>query len=330
MIQFVQPWVLLLLIAVPYVGFLRWRRYRRDVVTFPPLQYRPGRAGSGAWWWMLAAAEMIATAVLVVAAAQPYHESRFERMDEEGIDIALVLDVSLSMLAEDFPPNRLAALRSIAGDFLDRSGGHRVGIYIFAGDTYVQSPLTKDRVALKTLLDSVSVHALNQTKGGGTAIGDALVMATERLQRQKVEGRDQAVILITDGESNLGLDPMLAARYLKRAEARLYAIGIGSETPQEVYFQGERVGGDTPFLAALDDESLRAMTAIADGEYFRATDADALGKVFGELSRLESAPLSTRTVIRKRTAAHRWALAGFLVLVLCTVVELAAMTRPWR
>ncbi len=330
MIQFVHPWVLIFLVAVPGVGYLRWRRYRRDVVTFPPLQYRSRGKNRDVWWLGLAIAEMVTTAVLVVAAAQPFHESRFERMDEEGIDIALVLDVSLSMLAKDFPPDRLTALRSIAADFLDRSGGHRVGIYIFAGDTYVQSPLTEDRVALKALLDSVSVHALNQTKGGGTAIGDALVMATERLQRQKVEGRDQAVILITDGESNLGLDPMLAARYLKRAEARLYAIGIGSETPQEVYFQGERVGGDAPFLAALDDESLRALTAVADGEYFRATDADALSKIFGELSRLESAPLSTRTVIRRRVAASRWALVGFVVFVLCTVVELTALTRPWR
>ena len=330
MIQFVHAWVLWFLVAVPWIGFLRWRRYRRDLVTFPPLQYRPVESRRSFWTPALAIAEMAVTAMLVVAAAQPFHETRFERMDEEGIDIALVLDVSLSMLAEDFPPNRLAALQEIAADFLSRSGGHRVGIFIFAGDTYVQSPLTEDRVALNALLKSVSVHSLNQAKGGGTAIGDALLVATDRLQRQRVEGRDQAVILITDGESNLGLDPMLAARYLKREGARLYAIGIGSETPQEVFFQGERVGGETPFLAALDDQHLRALADAADGKYFRATDAGALSKIFGELSRLESAPLNTRTVIRKRIFTRRWALFGLFAFVICVALELTVLGRPWR
>ena len=100
MIQFVHAWVLWFLVAVPWIGFLRWRRYRRELVTFPPLQYRPVEGRRSFWTPALAIAEMAVTAMLVVAAAQPFHETRFERMDEEGIDIALVLDVSLSMLAE--------------------------------------------------------------------------------------------------------------------------------------------------------------------------------------------------------------------------------------
>ena len=330
MMGFEHPWVLAALLLVPVVGVMRRRRLERDRLSFPPLQYRPAQGHKTAWVWTLILSEMVLLACLVVALGRPYSESRFERMDDEGIDIVLVLDVSLSMLAEDFPPNRLAALQDIAQDFLRRSGGHRVGIVIFAGDTYVQSPLTRDRVALASLLDSVSVYTLNQSKGGGTAIGDALLVATRSLEKQKIAGRDQAVVLITDGESNLGIDPMLAAGYARKNQVRLYAIGIGSETPQEVFFQGERVGGDTPFLAALDDERLLALTHEADGLYFRATDADALGQVFGELSRLESAPLNKRTIVRRGFAVHRWALAAFLAFALCCSVELLTLRRPWR
>ena len=252
-------------------------------------------------------------------------------MEDECIDIVLVLDVSLSMLAEDFPPNRLAVLQEIARDFLARSGGHRVGLVIFAGDTYVQSPPTNDRVALSTLLESVSVYALNQSEGGGTAVGDALLVATQGLERLKTEGRDQAIVLITDGESNLGIDPMLAVRHMREKKVRLYAIGVGSETPQKVMFEGKTVGGDeTPFLASLDDRALKAMTEVAKGSYYRATNSAALMEIFGELSRLESAPLKRRAVVERHESTHWFAVTTFLFFGLLSFLELVLQGRPWR
>mgnify|MGYP000721228641 CR=1 FL=1 len=104
-------------------------------------------------------------------------------IEDEGIDVVLVLDVSLSMMAEDFPPNRLEALRRIASDFIRRSGGHRIGLVIFAKDSYVQTPLTTDHRSLLSLLDGVTVYTLDQAKSGGTSVGDALLVAVERAEK---------------------------------------------------------------------------------------------------------------------------------------------------
>ena len=332
MIRFVHPWMLILWALIPfYVLWSRGRR-RRESVAFPPLQYRPSGAkadGTLRSWWV-SGLEIALLATWILAAARPFVESKLERIEDEGIDIVLVLDVSLSMLAEDFPPNRLAVLQKIARDFVDRSGGHRVGVVIFAGDTYVQSPLTHDRRALAGLLDSVSVHALNQSEGGGTAIGDALLLASQGLERLKVKGRDQAVVLITDGESNLGIDPMLAVRHLREQWVRLYAVGVGSERPQQVFFEGRRVGGDTPFLATLDDRALQAMAEVGRGRYFRAGDAGTLAEIFGELSRLESAPLTRRTLVRREESTAPMAALSFLWLAALCLVELRFGGRPWR
>lgn len=328
--DFAFPQAFAALVALPFLIQRLRRRHRASGLPLPPLQYGGDPVSRRSARIAVSVSELLVALCLVIAVAQPCTESRFERLEDEGIDIVLVLDVSLSMLAEDFPPTRLAALKEIAQDFLNRSGGHRVGIVIFAGDTYVQSPLTNDRVALDSLLQGVSVHNLNQSAGGGTAIGDALLVAAQGLEKQKLEGRDQAVVLITDGESNLGFDPLLAARRLRQVGARLYAIGIGSNEPQQVYFMGERVGGDSPYLAVLDDRRLKELTTEAEGRYFRATDADALGQVFGELSRLESAPMSSRLIVRRRSLTHFFALAGFVVFAVGFALELLALGRPWR
>jgi Ca-activated chloride channel family protein len=253
-----------------------------------------------------------------------------ELLEGEGVDVVLVLDVSLSMLAEDFPPNRLAALRTLARDFITRSGGNRVGIVAFARDAVVQSPLTRDHAVLLQLLDGATVYLLDPGLSGGTAVGDALLVAAERLRGSRLEGRDQAVVLITDGESNEGLDPVLAARYLAADGVRLYAIGVGGTEPVEVSFEGERVGSDDqPYLAALDDRQLRAVTEAAGGRFFRATDVDALEQIFAELSRLESAPLVARPLELRRSWVAAVAL-GVLSLFAAHLSLSLAVRRPYR
>ena len=149
-------------------------------------------------------------------------------------------------------------------------------------------------------------------------------------EKAKVEGRDQAVVLITDGESNLGADPELAARYLRQLDVRLYAIGVGGEEPVEVVFEGRRVGGDTPYLAYLDDTQLRAVAAAADGRFYRAADVGALEDVFAELSRLESAPLELRTVELRESRASYLALAALPLFAAVLVLGGVVARRPLR
>ena len=329
MIDIAHPEVLAGLLAVPAWLLWRWRQDRRSAITHAPLQFGGGRSNAR-WAGRLAlACGALALALAVVGIAGPSTESRLQRFEDEGVDIALVLDVSLSMQAEDFPPNRLDALRRIAREFLDRSGGHRVAVVIFAGDAYVQSPLTTDRPALFELLDGVTGHALNQNKSGGTALGDALLVAAERLDSQRVEGRDQAIVAITDGASNQGIEPELAVDHLRGLGIRFYAIGVGGEEPVEVVFEGRRVGGDTPYLAALDDSQLRALTTRAGGRYDRATDVSALENLFAELSRLESAPLAIREQVRERRFTPELAVAAWLAF-LGHLIASSLARRPLR
>lgn len=336
LVAFARPGLLLLLLPLPVWLVWRWWRRRRAAVVFGPLQHRapaglPARLGRRALAALVPLVEVLLLAVAVVGLAGPYGVDRFDRVEDEGVDVLLALDVSLSMLAEDFPPNRLAALRDLTAGFLARAGGNRLGLVVFAGDAYVQSPLTTDRRVLEELLSGVGVHLLNQGASGGTAIGDALLVAAERLAAAKVEGRDQAVVLITDGESNLGFDPVLAARHLAEGGVRLYAIGIGGTEPVEVFFEGERVGTeDAPYLAVLDDNQLREMTDAAGGRFFRATDVGALEAVFDELSRLESAPLEVRNVEVRRSWAPVVSLVVLSLFAAHLVLGGVVTRRPYR
>ena len=327
---FAHPWLLAMLLLLPPYAFYRIRQRRRRTVVFPPLQYR-GRSSGWRFWKQLAPqVELLLLALVVVGLAGPYKESRLELIEDEGIDVMLVLDVSLSMLAEDLPPTRLDALRRIARDFVARAGGNRIGIVIFAKDSYVQTPLTTDHRSLLTLLEGVTVYTLDQAKSGGTSVGDALLVAAERLGRSRVEGRDQTVVVITDGESNTGIEPELAARYLRRQGIRFHAIGVGGTEPVAVTFEGEPVGSQGDYLAVLDDTRLRRVAELAAGRYYRATDVGVLESIFAELSRLESAPLELRTVATRRTLAHRLALAAVLLFGLHLALAGVFLRRPFR
>ncbi len=332
-------WVLLLL---PLYAWQRWRLRRRDQLPYGALQLQaagPSSRPPGPLWLMRhrglpslsLAVEVLLLAALILGIAGPHRSTELELMENEGIDVLLVLDVSLSMLAEDFPPNRMEALRRIAGDFLDRASGHRIGLLIFGKDAYVQSPLTTDRPSLRALLGGVTVHTISPSKSGGTAIGDALLAGAQLLERARRPQRDQALILITDGESNEGIEPELAARFVHHLQIRLYTIGLGGDEPMEVMFEGDKLGGeDDPYLTSLDEAQLQRIAELADGHYFRATDAGALETIFGHLSRLESAPLEVTTVEIRRSYRRWLALAALPLFTLYLLLTGIVLRRPLR
>jgi len=328
---FARPWILW---ALPFIvigfGIARARALKRDRIAYPPLQYHATPTRS--WLeWLRFPAELALMTVLCIALAEPYTRRDLTLTTSEGIDVVLVLDISLSMLAEDFPPTRIDALRAIAADFVSRAGSHRVGVIAFAADAFTQSPLTTNQNILKSLLDGVRVHALNQNLSGGTAIGTALLAAAEVLERSKIEGRDQAVILITDGESNRGPDPTFAARYLRELGVRSYLIGVGGTEPVQVFYEGNPVGdGEDPYLAVLDDAQLMAIAEAADGEYVRASERDALEEVFSHLARLEAAPLEARQVEIRRGASSPLAWLALPLFVAYLLFGGVWLRRPFR
>ena len=170
-----RPAWLLLLLLLPLHVWWRWRTEARERTTYPPLQFTAAGFGRDRPWLVLQLAlESLLLATLLFGMAGLHRTGEVERVSDEGIDIALVMDVSLSMRADDFPPDRITAMRLLAEQFLARSGGHRVSLIVFAKDVYLQSPPTTDRYALESLLDGVRVGTLNQELSGGTAIGDAI------------------------------------------------------------------------------------------------------------------------------------------------------------
>jgi Ca-activated chloride channel family protein len=336
MIGFTNPAVLACLLLLPVIVLARRNHLRRASVPYPPLQYRTAPMWRAGLDRIRLPLEITLWGLVVLALAGPYREQKIELLDDPGIDVLLVLDVSLSMLAEDFPPNRITVLAQTARDFLARSASHRVGLVIFAGEAYVQCPLTTDRTVLEELLSGVTVYTINQTSSGGTAIGDALLVAVDRLKKSRLPEEDgkrraQAIVLITDGASNLGIEPRLGARYAKEENMRLYIIGIGGELPMEVFFEGERVGDENdPYLAVLDDAQLQEIAAAGDGRYFRALDANALDGVFAELSRLESSPLEAREVKIRRSTTRWLALLVLPFFVFHVVLNGLVLRRPLR
>ncbi len=331
--SFARPWWLLLLLLLPFfvAARRRWRRWRRPAVPYPPLQYSRGpawRRRLAAWMLPL---EAVLLAVMVIGAAGPERVSKVELLGAPGIDVALVLDVSLSMKADDFPPNRLEVLRGIARDFVERSGPNRFALLIFAGDVFVQAPMTTDRRAVLELIDGMSFESLSQGVeeiggSGGTAIGDALLAAAEKLAAARLPERDQALILLTDGDNTTGIDPRLAARFVARQDLSVSFIGIGREEPIAVHIEGN----SEPYMAKLDADALAEIAELAGGRFYRATDAGALAEVFAELARLESAPLEPREVEIRGSWAPAVAVLALLLYVLHLFLSGYAVARPLR
>ena len=327
-----NPYLLLLLLLVPAYGRLRYRVVRGAAVAYAPLQYakRPGARA-----WLLRAQvpfEMVIVAGVILALAGPHRRDEVELLGDEGLDVALALDISASMQAADFPPNRLEALKGLAADLVRRSGSDRIAIYAFGKHVFAQTPLTTDHGALTAMIEGLAFTTINHAESGGTALGDALIAAADGLLRQRVEGRDQVIVLITDGESNAGADPMLASRFVAESEIRLQVLGIGGPEPVEVYVDGKPfiTVEDTILKTSLDDSQLKEIAAAAGGIYRRATDLEILAAIFDDLSRLDTTPLEIENVIIRRSYAPYLAGLLFLLFAAWLLTDGLVLRRPLR
>ncbi|MDY7227971.1 vWA domain-containing protein [Hyalangium rubrum] len=332
MIAWKLPWLLVLLAAVPVWLVWRRRQLMREAVVFPPLQLREVSSRTIAGGRVLLALEGAILGMVVVALAEPMETHEVELFEEEGIDLALVLDISATMQAADFPPNRLEVLKELSSELVRRSAGARVGVYAFAGVSMTQAPLTTDTVAVIDLIDALSFESINHYRAGGTAAGDALLLATDELLRLRVQGRDQVIVLVTDGESNQGIEPQLAARHLKEQGVRLYVIGIGQEVPVKVWANGVPLSGDRgkQLESKLDDAQLRQIAAQAEGSYYRADSSEVLTRIFEQISRLEHKPLQAQDVVVERSRRAEVAFVLAALLALWFTLDGVLLRRPLR
>ena len=231
---------------------------------------------------------LAALCLIIVCIARPRSKSEIERVDTEGIDIVLAVDVSTSMLARDFTPDRLSAAKDISIEFISQRPTDRMGIVVFAGESYTQCPLTTDRATLINLMKDVQTDLIED----GTAIGNGLATAVARMKDSDAKSR--VVILLTDGVNNRGeVDPSMAAEIAKTYGVRVYTIGIGrqGEAPYPVQTPW---GMDVQMMPVQIDEGLlKQIAAETGGKYFRADDNTKLAEIYSEIGQMEK----TRTTV---------------------------------
>ena len=269
------------------------------------------------------ALRLCALCLSIVAIARPRSSTEMERVDSEGIDIVLAMDVSTSMLARDFKPDRLNAAKDIAVEFIAQRPSDRMGIVVFAGESYTQCPLTTDRSTLINLMKEVQTDLIED----GTAIGNGLSTAVARLKDSDAPSR--VVILLTDGVNNRGeVHPLTAAEIAKTYGVRVYTIGVGANgmapypvmTPWGVEVQQMQV--------EIDEDLLKQIALETGGRYFRATDNTKLAEIYSEINKMEK----TRTTIDSfpvyKELFPRWAFAALVLLLAELLVRLLIRRIP--
>ncbi len=253
-----------------------------------------------------------ALALLIVALARPQGIEENARTNTEGIDIVLAVDVSGSMLARDFKPDRITAAKEVASDFIADRTGDRLGLVVFAGEAFTQSPLTPDQGTLQTLLGRVRSGLIED----GTAIGNGLATAINRLRES--DAKSKVVILLTDGVNNRGeIAPLTAAEIAQAQGIRVYTIGVGTQGTAP--YPAVDMFGNRTFVqqkVEIDEKTLRDMAEQTGGRYFRATDKAKLRAIYDEINQLEKSKIEVFSHIVRHEHYLVWVLAALGLLLL--------------
>lgn len=311
--SFAHPWFFGLLLLIP---FLIWWQYRDKKYDNPSIrlttisgikEVKPG------WrvtlrpllFWL----RILSLAFLAVALARPQSSSVSESIDSEGIDIVMSVDVSGSMLAEDLKPNRIEAAKEVATEFVDGRPTDRVGLVIFAGESFTQVPITIDHNVLKQQISQIKSGVLVD----GTAIGMGLATGVDRLRASKAKSR--VLILLTDGVNNTGLiDPSTALEIAKRYKVRVYTIGIGSEG-QAPYPVQTPFGTQKQMMPVQIDEALlQKIAKETGGKYYRATSNRSLKSIYTEIDQLEKTKIEVSSYKHYAELFFPFALLAILFL----------------
>jgi Ca-activated chloride channel family protein len=260
---------------------------------------------------ILFAMRLAVIALVIIVIARPQNVDKWQSSTTEGIDIVLALDVSGSMLARDFSPDRLEASKNVATEFISGRPYDRIGLTVFSGESFTQCPLTTDHAVLINLLREIRSGIIED----GTAIGVGLATAINRIKDS--DAISKVIILLTDGVNNTGsIDPMTAAEIAHTFGIRVYTIGVGSrgyadypvQTPFGTRYQKMQV--------EIDEALLKEIADLTGGRYFRAVDNTSLQQVYSEIDKLEKSKIETREHSRREEVFMPWALAAAIILTL--------------
>jgi Ca-activated chloride channel family protein len=314
--RFASPWLLLLLLLPVILASLPWlaRRFMRPAT----LQYSDLRLTTHLTpslrqrlLFILPIMRYVALALLIMALARPQSGSAREVITGEGIDIAIVLDISGSMASLDFEPNRLGAAKRVIRDFIKERQYDRIGLVIFATEAFSQVPPTLDYQVLERVLDETQV-SWDIRLDSGTAIGLGLANGANMLRDSDADSR--VIVLLTDGANNSGqIDPLTAAEIAKALDIRVYTIGAARPGPAALPFPDGRIEYRD---SEIDEETLRKIADITGGLYFRAEDVRGLREIYDTINDLERSQVEVRTFTRYEELAHWFIIPATLLLVL--------------
>ena len=316
-ITFAHPYLLLLLLVIPLMAVWYVLRYRKQK---PALQFSNISLFRGVHktfrqraYPLLFILRMVAVGALVIALARPQSMLSRHEMKVEGIDIVLAMDVSGSMLAEDFKPNRLEAAKKVASEFIDGRKNDRMGLVVFAGEAFTQVPLTIDHNVLLKQLSTLKDGMMKD----GTALGDGLATAINRIKDS--EAKSKVIILLTDGINNQGaVDPQSAAEIAALYNIRLYTIGVGTQGLAPYPFRdqfGRKRYQNVP--VELDENLLTQMSqSTTDGQYFRATNKKSLQQIFKQIDEMEKSKIDVTRYAQTKDEYQGWLVLAAIALLL--------------
>lgn len=325
--RFANPEAFLLLLLIPAYLIWRWRSQPRTAgLPFSALSLFSGVRRSLPWLgWLSALCYLLCCVCLVAALARPQYGREQIKTSQKGIDIMLVVDISASMLAKDFSPNRLVAAKRVLDSFINRQQGHRLGVVVFAGKAFTLIPLTTD---YSLVADSVREIFPEMVKDPGTAIGDAVSTAVYRLRKQTTPSR--VIVLLTDGENTAGAtQPIVAAQIARDLNMRIHVIGMGRpegvpvpvfdpRSGQEVYLRNP---DGSLYLSKINEEDLAKMASMTGGLYFRADNENTLSAIYDQIGRMEKTAFETRKSTVYTERYEIFLLPGMLLLLLSLLLR---------
>ncbi len=324
-ISFASPWVLWLVLLLPLTI---WWYVTRSNSSQAGLKVSSLKSFQGISSWKNLfrhapfVCRLLAMALIIVAMARPQTKNEEQRAEGEGVDIILCIDVSGSMTAQDFTPNRMEAAKAVAVNFVANRLTDRIGIVIFSGESFTQCPLTTDKAVLTSAIENIRNGLLED----GTAIGDGLSTSVDRLRTSK--SKSKVVILLTDGENNGGLiGPINAKEIAKAFGIRVYTIGVGTEgyapfpikTDLGVIIQQQKV--------TIDEKLLKEIAGETGGKYFRAKDNSGLENIYNEIDGLEKSKVEITTITRYTEKFFPYVIMALVLLLLELVLRFTVFKK---
>lgn len=269
--------------------------------------------------------KLAALSCLIIILCRPQTYDKWSMSDTEGTDIVMAIDISASMLSRDLQPDRLEAAKKVASDFVAKRESDNIGLVIFAGEGFTLLPMTTHQA---TLLNTIHEISINMLDADGTAIGDGIATAINRIKDGKAKSK--SIILLTDGTNNSGVvAPLTAAEIAQKEGIRIYTIGLGTRgTAETPYAQG--FGGELlykPMPVTIDEESLKKVAQMTGGKYFRATDNDVLTSIFNEIDKLEKTKIDVKNFTNTQDNYIPWAWALLLLVLLNLTISYTVLRR---